>query len=345
MFVTPRIWQRMAAVELTPVLPRTPLKDFLSYPASTPPLPHAGRITIFVEAWSAWARSDGFSAATEEWSAIAERLKLTPCPHCKVVGTLIRHGFLRGFDESNPRRKTLRARRVFCSNRQARPGCGRTFSVWCADKIRRLSLTTGCLWRFLQARRRRLHPRSHPRRRLPSQRPDLAAHLETLRPGPKQDPHGTVGALPAARAAGPVAGEPRTPAGGAGPRPSPGRLPRRRLSHRRLPTCACAPSSCKSVVPLTHRHRDLLTTCSPAQRHRCRHGNVGLATSQHDPAADASMPIVTELPAHFACRLPDRNRRQIANNARCRSWPRLAFAPIDLRPASPHNDNRTGEPS
>jgi hypothetical protein len=91
-----------------------------------------------------------FYRSAEEWIAIAERLKQTPCPHCKVVGTLIRHGFLRGFDESNPRRKTLRARRIFCSNRRARRGCGRTFSVWIADKIRRLGLTSGGLWRFLQ---------------------------------------------------------------------------------------------------------------------------------------------------------------------------------------------------
>jgi hypothetical protein len=91
-----------------------------------------------------------FYRSVEEWIALAERLKQTPCPHCKVVGTLIRHGFLYGFDESNPQRKTVRARRIFCSNRQARPGCGRTFSVWIADKIRRLSLTTRALWRFLQ---------------------------------------------------------------------------------------------------------------------------------------------------------------------------------------------------
>jgi hypothetical protein len=86
----------------------------------------------------------------EEWNALAERLKQTPCPRCKVVGMLIRHGLLYGFDDSSPRRKTLRARRIFCSNRQARRGCGRTFSVWLADKIRRLGLTTGALWRFLQ---------------------------------------------------------------------------------------------------------------------------------------------------------------------------------------------------
>jgi hypothetical protein len=86
----------------------------------------------------------------EQWNAIAERLKQTACPHCKVVGTLIRHGFLYGFDDRCPQRKTVRARRIFCSNRNARRGCGRTFSVWLADKIRRLCLTTGTLWRFLQ---------------------------------------------------------------------------------------------------------------------------------------------------------------------------------------------------
>jgi hypothetical protein len=91
-----------------------------------------------------------FFRSDEEWNAIAERLKQTSCPHCKIVGALIRHGYLRGFDESSLRRKTVRARRIFCSNRQARRGCGRTFSVWFADKIRRLSLTAGCLWRFLQ---------------------------------------------------------------------------------------------------------------------------------------------------------------------------------------------------
>jgi hypothetical protein len=85
----------------------------------------------------------------EDWPAIAERLKQTSCPHCKAVGTLIQHGYLLGFDESSQQR-TRRARRIFCSNRNARPGCGRTFSIWLADKIRRLSLTAGALWRFIQ---------------------------------------------------------------------------------------------------------------------------------------------------------------------------------------------------
>jgi hypothetical protein len=91
-----------------------------------------------------------FCLSDQEWNTKVESLKCLPCPHCHTVGTLNRHGYLYGFDDSSPSHKTLRARRVFCSNRQARPGCGRTFSVWCADKIRRLSLSTACLWRFLQ---------------------------------------------------------------------------------------------------------------------------------------------------------------------------------------------------
>jgi hypothetical protein len=87
----------------------------------------------------------------DEWTAMAERLKQTPCPHCKVVGMLIRHGFLRGYDDQRPAQKnSLRARRIFCSNRHQRRGCGHTFSVWLADKIRRLSLSTRMLWGFLQ---------------------------------------------------------------------------------------------------------------------------------------------------------------------------------------------------
>jgi len=91
-----------------------------------------------------------FFRSDDQWNAIVERLKLMPCPHCLAVGNLIRHGSLHGYDDSSPQRKTLRARRIFCSNRQARRGCGRTFSVWLADKIRRLSLTATALWTFLQ---------------------------------------------------------------------------------------------------------------------------------------------------------------------------------------------------
>lgn len=89
-----------------------------------------------------------FYRTEAEWTQWVERLKLMPCPHCHVVGTLNRHGTLLGYDESQ--RKCLRARRVYCSNRHARDGCGRTISVWLADKIRRLSLSTTIVWRFLR---------------------------------------------------------------------------------------------------------------------------------------------------------------------------------------------------
>ena len=46
--------------------------------------------------------------------------------------------------------KVVRARRIFCSNRNTRPGCGRTLSVWRADRIRRVCVSTRLLWRFLQ---------------------------------------------------------------------------------------------------------------------------------------------------------------------------------------------------
>jgi hypothetical protein len=91
-----------------------------------------------------------FYRTDQQRLAIVEQLKLTPCPHCNRVDSLILHGFLYGFDDSNPPRKTRRARRVFCSNRNLRTGCGRTFTVWPADRIRRLSLTAHTLWTFLQ---------------------------------------------------------------------------------------------------------------------------------------------------------------------------------------------------
>jgi hypothetical protein len=86
----------------------------------------------------------------EQIKAILARLKLTACPHCKRVGNLIRHGYVRGYDEQHPRNKTVRAWRVFCSNRKRATGCGRTFGVWLADKVKRLLLTADALWTFLK---------------------------------------------------------------------------------------------------------------------------------------------------------------------------------------------------
>lgn len=86
----------------------------------------------------------------EQFKAILTNLKLTACPHCGSVGNLIRHGYLRGYDDQHQHRKTIRAQRVFCCNRMRASGCGRTFSVWWADKVKRLFLTAESLWAFLK---------------------------------------------------------------------------------------------------------------------------------------------------------------------------------------------------
>jgi hypothetical protein len=91
-----------------------------------------------------------FYRRAEDWVAFVEQLKQMSCPHCQTVGMLIRHGVLTGFDDRKPQRTVVRARRIFCSNRHRRRGCGRTFSVWIADTIRRLSLTARTLWNFLR---------------------------------------------------------------------------------------------------------------------------------------------------------------------------------------------------
>jgi hypothetical protein len=85
-----------------------------------------------------------------EWISYSKQLKQMPCPHCKAVGTLNRHGSISGCDETSPGKEIKRAHRIFCSNRNARPGCGRTFSIWLADKICRVKLTTRGLWQFLK---------------------------------------------------------------------------------------------------------------------------------------------------------------------------------------------------
>ena len=102
-----------------------------------------------------------FYSSEGELHATLARLKQQPCPHCKVVGTLIRYGFLHGYDEHDVRQRSKRARRVFCNNRKAnKNGCGRTFSLWAADKIQRLSLGAKSLWKFLRSvatNRNKLH--------------------------------------------------------------------------------------------------------------------------------------------------------------------------------------------
>jgi len=82
---------------------------------------------------------------------VCQRLKLTLCPNCKATETLILHGRLFGYSENDESRKSCRGRRIFCNNRKKRNnGCGHTFSVWAADKLKRLRLSAQTLWGFFK---------------------------------------------------------------------------------------------------------------------------------------------------------------------------------------------------
>lgn len=93
--------------------------------------------------------SSRICASQQERDEFYAKLRITACPHCHKAGNLIRHGFLRGYSEECPPKKTIRAARVFCSNRKRATGCGRTFSLWMASQIRRLTLSAQSLWTFL----------------------------------------------------------------------------------------------------------------------------------------------------------------------------------------------------
>lgn len=77
-----------------------------------------------------------------------EGAKLVPCPHCRRLGTINAHGFLRGYSECGEH-GSVRGRRFFCSNRGRRPGCGRTFSVLVRAVISGTAARASTLSRFL----------------------------------------------------------------------------------------------------------------------------------------------------------------------------------------------------
>ncbi len=92
-----------------------------------------------------------FYRGHDDFTRLHHRLKLTPCPHCKETGALILHGFLYGYSEQDECQKSRRGRRVFCNNRKTlNNGCGHTFSVWAADKFRRLRLGANALLTFVK---------------------------------------------------------------------------------------------------------------------------------------------------------------------------------------------------
>jgi hypothetical protein len=93
-----------------------------------------------------------FISSLENFKAFYLGLKEQQCPHCKLRGNLILHGFLRGYVLPVPKKpeKKQRGHRIFCSNRNRRKGCGRTFSILFATLIRKMQITTHQFSKFLQ---------------------------------------------------------------------------------------------------------------------------------------------------------------------------------------------------
>ena len=62
-------------------------------------------------------------------NAFHQTLKLRACPWCFQISYLIFNGGLIGYDWRGGSKRQVRGKRVFCSNRWSRRGCGRSFPV------------------------------------------------------------------------------------------------------------------------------------------------------------------------------------------------------------------------
>lgn len=85
----------------------------------------------------------------DEFKEFHTWLKLIPCPHCRLKGFLILHGYLKGNAEHS-QEEFRRGHRIFCSNRKRRNGCGRTFSILRSTILKRFSISAVTLWRYLE---------------------------------------------------------------------------------------------------------------------------------------------------------------------------------------------------
>jgi len=85
----------------------------------------------------------------EEVVDFFSRLKLLICPHCRRIGFLIRHGSLNGNAEDQGSAIIKRGYRIFCSNRNRRKGCGRTFPILYSTFIKNRTVTAKTVSRFL----------------------------------------------------------------------------------------------------------------------------------------------------------------------------------------------------
>lgn len=76
--------------------------------------------------------------------------KQLSCPRCHRTGMLVGHGLLTGYAERGSERE-VRGRRLLCSARFRRAGCGRTFSVLIATVIAGFTVRTPTISGLLEA--------------------------------------------------------------------------------------------------------------------------------------------------------------------------------------------------
>lgn len=72
-----------------------------------------------------------------------------PCPFCQFIGTLILNGYLKSKPETIDQPFIIRGHRIFCSNRNRKSGCGRTYSLKLSVFVGRLRQKASGIWEFL----------------------------------------------------------------------------------------------------------------------------------------------------------------------------------------------------
>lgn len=90
-----------------------------------------------------------FYKTKKEFEEFHAKLKLCPCPHCSKTGFLNLHGYLKGFPE-NGKEKIKKGRRIYCSNKNKKGGCGRTFSILDASYIKNFRISAKTIWHLLE---------------------------------------------------------------------------------------------------------------------------------------------------------------------------------------------------
>ena len=91
-----------------------------------------------------------FYESEHNFEQIHTFLKLYKCPFCNLIGFLILHGYLKGYDEKTGTYGIKRGHRIFCSNRKNRKGCGHTFSILMARFLKHIILSANTVWHFLK---------------------------------------------------------------------------------------------------------------------------------------------------------------------------------------------------